>query len=160
MSRRAASSVSAIAFLLLVAQPRSSDANAWSLDRGQYYNSFSGSVFAATSYMDMNGRRINFPGRFERRTARWVGEGSWKKRINFLMGASVVSVSQAYELGQPFGNVALAAATAISTFDLGVRYRLSNGASASAIEARWELPGGYDRTTMWPLGDGRQQLSG
>jgi hypothetical protein len=168
MSRRVAFFLSAIAFVLLVAEPRTSDANAWSLDRGQYYNSFTISVFDANSYHDQDGKRINFPGHFERRTARWTGEVGWKKRMNFLMGASAASVSQAFESPTPYGPTlfpsttpaALNTKTAFATFDLGLRYRLSNGATASAIEARWELPGGYDRATMWAIGDGRQQLSG
>jgi len=130
-------------------------AGAWSLDRGEYYSELQAGLWATRTTYDRDGNRIYIPGsaEIEQRSMTWRNEIGWKKRLNVLFGLTGVSV---LHFESPFWP----AETGLSDVELGLRYRIANGAQAMAVEAAWTGPAGYDRQQSHGLGDGRQQFTG
>lgn len=130
----------------------SPDASPWSLAPGEYYTELSGSSFAASSYYDAAGDRIGLPGKVQQRAFRSYTELGWKKSLSVQLSMPLVTNTVR-------GASSSASLTGLEDFAFGLRYKLTNGATASAVQLRWEAPSGYNSKLVVPAGDGRQKLS-
>jgi len=128
-------------------------AGPWSLAPGEYYSEVSGSAFTAASDYDDGGHRVLLPTTLQQRAARWYSELGWKKR--WSVSFELPMISNAVRSGP----VASESQAGFEDFGFGLRYRLHNGASASALQLGWEAPMGYNYRLDVPPGDGLQKLS-
>ena len=142
MNARAASPVVMLALLALVAP--AAQAGPWSLAPGEYYSQFLGGWSSSDGYHDLNGdRRFLFKGGLlEERSLLSYTEMGWKKRVSFVLGIPVRSVTRRF--GAAGNQAALPTATGLADALVGFRYRLANGRSAAAIEVDWKPPLSYD----------------
>jgi hypothetical protein len=131
----------------------SPDTSPWSLAPGEYYTELSGSSFAATSYYDAEATRLALGDRYQSRAFRSYSELGWKKRMSVQL--SLPLVTNSWRMTPPSDAVN----SGLEDFGFGLRYRLSNGRTASSLQARWEAPAGYDSRLLPAVGDGLQKLS-
>jgi hypothetical protein len=131
----------------------SPDTSPWSLAPGEYYTELSGSSFAATSYYDGQATRLGLGDRYQSRAFRSYSELGWKKRMSVQL--SLPLVTNSWRMTPPSDAVA----SGLEDFGFGLRYRLSNGRTASSLQLRWEAPTGYNTKLFPAVGDGLQKFS-
>ncbi len=131
----------------------SPDASPWSLAPGEYYTELSGSTFASDSYFDADAKRVVPGGKYQERAFRSYTELGWKKNLSVQF--TLPFVTESYR-ARTTGSLAQ---TGLEDFGFGLRWKIKNGATASAVQLRWEAPTGYNTHLALPVGDGRQKLS-
>ena len=125
----------------------------WSLAPGEYYTELSGSSFQTGSSFDNGGVRQYFVGKQQQIGLQSYTELGWKKNWSFQMSLPLVTTTVR---GATAGG---SSSTGLGDIGLGLRYRFTNGSSASSLQLRWEAPMGYNPRLEPSLGDGRQKLS-
>lgn len=144
MNARAASLVALFALPSLLAAAPVAQAGPWSLAPGEYYTQFLAGWASSDGYYDQDGNRAYLikGGLLEERSLLSYVEMGWKKRVSFVLGIPVRSVTRRFGAG---GNEAsLPTTTGLADGLVGFRYRLANGRSAAAIEVDWKPPLSYD----------------
>ncbi len=125
----------------------------WSLAPGEYYTELSGSTFRTGSSFDNGGVRKYFPGEKQQTGLQSYTELGWTKRFSFQLSIPLVTNTARGADGIGVSN------TGLGDLGLGLRYRITNGSTATSIQFRWEAPLGYNARLDPPLGDGLQKLS-
>ena len=145
MNARAARPLAALTLCLLVANGRPAHAGPWSLSPGEYYSQFLGGWSSSDTYYDQAGGRyfLEKGGLVEERSLLSYTELGWKKNLSFVLGIPVRSVTRTE--GAVANHAVLMTTTGFADAQLGVRYRISNGPSAAAVQLDWKPPLSYDR---------------
>jgi hypothetical protein len=119
------------------------DAGAWSLAPGEFYSELRGGWFSADTYHDPDGGRrfLAGGGLWEQRSLTSYTEFGWKTHLNFLVGIPVVSVSRTLNPDHRD----LFTQTGLGDAQIGLRYKLSNGRSATSLQLLWKTPLSYER---------------
>lgn len=144
MSARTRWSALSIAIPLLVASSTVVHAGPWSLAPGEFYTEIRSGWFSSDTYHDQDGNRrfLAGGGLWEQRGLLSYTEFGWKPRLSFVLGIPVESVSRRFGAASP---QTLPTTTGIGDGLVGLRYRLTNGRSAAALELGWKPPFGYER---------------
>lgn len=156
MRLRRSAAAALVAALLVVSTGRPAAAGAWSLAPGEWSADITGTSFSSATEHDADGNRISLsaPGLFETRTGRARVELGWKKRVSVQMAMPFTSATRTHA----DGSVAQTS-TGLGDFDFGLRYNLSNSASALAVQLGWSAPLGYNRALQPNPGSGRSPAS-
>jgi hypothetical protein len=135
----------------------SAQAGAWSLERGEYASEVRISSLTTSSLYDAEGNRYEFTDQYKLQHLgmSWRSELGWRKKLSLRLGLGGVSV-----VGFDGPPLAQPAASGLTEIQLGLHYKIANGAKAMAFEADWIAPAGYDRELSRAFGDGRQEFAG
>jgi len=156
---RKSRSISMLAALLALALPRWALAGAWVLAPGEHYSTVGGSYFSSDYYYDQDGTRLSLKdgGLHEEKSLFSYNEFGWKKSRSFVLGMPFTSVTRNFS---PGGVDSTHTETGFGDLLVGVKFRLTGGASAMSFEADWVPPLGYNRNISPRLGDGAASLIG
>ncbi len=138
----------------LASPATTSTAGPWSLAPGEYYAELSGSSFATESMFNDDSKRVLLDGRVSQRSFRSSVDLGWTPHWSAQLSLPFVSnVVRGTIPGDELES------SGLEDFALGLRYKLWSGASAAAVQLRWETPAGYNTHLPLPIGDGLQKLS-
>lgn len=127
-------------------------AGPWALAPGEYYTEISGRVFSSGTYYDNDGNRMSLGGLYEQRALTSYTELGWKPRWSVQLGLPVLSNTVRAADGST------GTSSGFGDFQLGLRYALRNGPSATAVQFGWTAPAGYNAKLAPGLGSGLQRL--
>jgi len=144
MNARAARPLAVLTLWLLVATGTRAHAGAWSLSPGEYYSQMLGEWASSDTYYSQSGGRyfLEKGGLVESRSLFSYTELGWKKNMSFVLGIPVRSVTRTE--GAVANHAVLMTTTGFADAQLGVRYKIANGASAAALQLDWKPPLSYD----------------
>ncbi len=126
-------------------------AGPWLLSPGEYYSDFQAGRTSTDTYYDDSGTHLTSPTTVERRALTFYDEIGWKKSMSWVLSAPYASVTG--RQGQTSETQ-----TGFADLNIGLRYRLQHGKTASALQLDWIGPMGYDSEGVPPLGDGLQTV--
>jgi hypothetical protein len=115
----------------------------WVLAPGEAYTEVRGGYFSADTYHRADGARVAMlfgGGEVERRSLVWTTELGWKKRLSFLFGVPLESVTRRYGTGATDRTI-----TGFGDAQVGFRYGIAGGATALSLHLDWKAPLAYER---------------
>ena len=114
----------------------------WLPAPGEYYSSLQAGFFSADTYHDLQSHRafLAFGGVEEQRSLLSYNEFGWKKGTSAIVGIPLESVTR-----RSSGLEVNRTDTGISDLQLGLRFKMAEGATAAALEVSWYPPAGYNR---------------
>ena len=114
----------------------------WLPAPGEFYSAFEAGFLSTDSFHRNDGEqvRLAFGGLIERRSLLSYNEIGWKKGASVILGIPVESVTRRSLLGEVNRTE-----TGLSDLQVGLRIKMSEGASATALEFSWSAPAGYNR---------------
>jgi hypothetical protein len=126
----------------LCCPPAEAQGGPWLPAPGEFYSAFEAGFFSTDSYHRNDGEqvRLAFGGLLERRSLLSYNEIGWKKGASVILGIPVESVTRRSLLGEVNRTE-----TGLSDLQLGLRFKVSEGASATALQLAWSAPAGYNR---------------
>lgn len=114
----------------------------WLPAPGDFQSTFQGGFFSADTYHDAHGNRalLTLGGFEERRSLMAINEIGWKKGASVIVGIPVESATRRTAFGELSRTE-----TGISDLRLGLRIKMAEGATATALDLTWKAPAGYNR---------------
>jgi hypothetical protein len=155
MRARIAVPILVLSGLAALSCPCPAGAGPWGLAHGEWYSTLECSVFRSSTVYDAGSNRVESGRIVEQRALGVLNEVGWTKRTTMMFALPALSVTQRDARGQ-------GTATGFQDARLGLRYNLTNGPSAMAVEVVWSGPAGYNShldSLGLHLGDGLQELS-
>lgn len=155
MRARIAFPLLTILVLAAAGSPRSADAGAWGLQKGEWYANLEGSNFVSDTYLsDAGGVRSDSGLVVEERALRSEVELGFRRHVALLFGLPALSSTHRDARVQ-------GTATGFQDVKLGLRYSLVNAKNGAAVGLVWNGPSGYNRkldSLGIELGEGLQEL--
>ena len=147
MSARAASSALILSLLLVLAPSRPTPAGPWLPAPGDYYSELRGGLFSADTYHNADGDRASLAGKWEERSLLSTTEFGWKKRLSFVLGFQGLSATLRDTLTNRTPGRSWTS-TGLKDIRVGLRWGITQGPSALALELDWQAPLGYSRDSV------------